>query len=429
MAYKTFDPASADQILLGSAVGAIGDVTGDGVQDYAASAPVADDNVDNSGYVVAFDGATGAVLYRVHNLLPEGSDQFGTSIAGGRDLDSDGVPDFVVGNAFDDTYKGGHTGSVLVVSGATGTPIRKLIDDDGFQSDGLGRSVALIDDLDGDTVADILAGAPYHDHAQGLYNTGVVLAFSGATGDLIGRASFETFNDERPLMGWSLATMPDIDGDGVSDFVAGAREDDEGGVTDAGSVYLISGADMSLIQRVTRPVGQAGEEIGTSVAVVFDLTGDGMPEVVTGAPLHDGIPGNSVGLVVVFALEADCDGDGVSPFGGDCNDGDGSAFGRPGDVEFLVFTDDDNVSWQPPSAPGGTLAGLSYDVLESSDAADFDAAGTCVESDEADTVATISSTPATGATSYYVVRAKNACDVGPAGYDSAAAERPARVCP
>jgi hypothetical protein len=89
-----------------------------------------------------------------------------------------------------------------------------------------------------------------------------------------------------------------------------------------------------------------------------------------------------------------------------------------------------NASWSPPADPGGTVAGLSYDVIRSSDASDFVTAAVCVESNESgNTVATLPATPASGEVLYYLVRAENACDIGPAGFDSDGAERAARQCP
>lgn len=426
LAYKTHDPDALGSSRLGDVVATIGDIDGDGITEYAAAAPASDDfGITDAGRVVAFDGATGAKLYHINNVNPVSGEQFGSSIAGGYDLDADGVPDFVVGTHRDSTRVGTNSGSVLVVSGVDGSVIRKLHDEDGGLSDWLGMSVALIEDLDGDNVGDILAGAPGDD--EGGSGAGAILAFSGATGERFGRASFSEPGN-LPYMGETLAVMPDIDGDGVQDIAAGAPQDDEFD-QDTGSVYLISGADLSLIRRVFRPAGQYRSELGSSLAVSPDITGDGMPEIIAGAPLYDGVQGTSSGLVVVFALEADCDGDGVSPFGGDCDDGNGDAFGRPGDVVSLVFEDKDSVSWQPPSDPGGTVAGLSYDVLESTDPADFSTAATCVETGDTDTTAFVPTVPAQGTATYYLARAQNACDVGPAGYDSAATERTAQACP
>ena len=149
-----------------------------------------------------------------------------------------------------------------------------------------------------------------------------------------------------------------------------------------------------------------------------------------GVPFQDGPEGVRVGQVAVFSFEADCDGDGINLFGGDCDDTDGNASGDPGEVESLLFTDKQTVGWMPPSDPGGTVAGLSYDVIRSSDATDFATGAVCDESDDGtDTAALLTATPAVGDVYYFLVRAQNACGVGPAGFDGSAVERAARDCP
>jgi hypothetical protein len=424
---KTFDPSGESSDRLGSEVASIGDQNGDGRPEYAAAASEANqDGMNDIGRVVVFDGATGDILYRVTNINPRAGDQFGSSIAGGRDLDADGIPDFVVGAALDNTNTGVNAGSVTVFSGATGESIRKLIYADGGISDRLGMSVALIDDLNGDAVADILAGMPEDDDGGG--NAGAVVVFSGANGSLIGKASFDHAGVSEK-MGTSVEAMSDINGDRVADFAAGAPFDDVGG-TDNGSVILISGADLTLIQTLSRNAGEDSSRLGTSVAVSPDLTGDGMPDIVAGVPLQNSPEGvSNFGLVVLFAQEADCDGDGVSPFGGDCDDADGSASGRPGAVEAFTFTDKENASWQPPADPGGTTAGLSYDVIRSGDSTDFDLVGVCVETDDTDTTVFLPDVPVLGDVDYFLVRAENACDIGPAGQRCDLLVRAARSCP
>jgi hypothetical protein len=110
-----------------------------------------------------------------------------------------------------------------------------MIDLDGDTSDELGSSVALIDDLHGDAVADILSGAINDD--TGGTNAGAVLVFSGADGAVIDKAAYAGTSANAHL-GFSIAAAPDIDGDGWADIVAGAEADDEAGA-DAGSVFLI----------------------------------------------------------------------------------------------------------------------------------------------------------------------------------------------
>ena len=322
---KTFDPTGGNGDGLGRTVTAVGDINGDGKSEYAASSPAADfPGLPNTGAVVVFDAATGDVIWRLYDTYPRAHQGIGAALAGGRDLDADGIPDLIVGHPFDDTGGGTQTGSLVVFSLATGEPIRKIIDPDGWLSDQLGTSVALIDDLNGDAVADIVAGAIFDD--DGIANGGAVLVFSGRDGTRLGKAGYpETGTNARA--GTAIAVVPDIDGDGVDDIATGAARDDEG-EPDSGSVLVISGADLSLIARMKLSPGQQAAYLGSSLAVTPDFSGDGMPDIIAGIPWQDLVEGTDVGQVVVFALEADCDGDGVSPFGGDCDDADGDRSAR-----------------------------------------------------------------------------------------------------
>ncbi|HET8946501.1 MAG TPA: immunoglobulin domain-containing protein [Candidatus Polarisedimenticolia bacterium] len=132
---------------------------------------------------------------------------------------------------------------------------------------------------------------------------------------------------------------------------------------------------------------------------------------------------------------ADSDSDGVAD-GCDCAPGDASAWAVPGDAATLNLTHTPpgaggvtSLSWSAP-ATGGTAAGMLYDVVRSSVAADFVAAGICVESDDGpNTVATDASAPAAGGIFFYVVRPQDACGPGVSHRDKDGNPRPARDCP
>jgi hypothetical protein len=111
---------------LGSALDALGDIDGDGVEDLAAGAYAADDGGTSAGEVFIFflrtDGNIKnaqkiSALYgglSTHYSLSSG-DIFGGSVAALGDIDGDGVMDLAVG-AWDTTYNGFPTGAALVVN-------------------------------------------------------------------------------------------------------------------------------------------------------------------------------------------------------------------------------------------------------------------------------------------------------------------------
>jgi len=81
-------------------------------------------------------------------------------------------------------------------------------------------------------------------------------------------------------LGFSLATCPDVDGDGVADLVSGSDECPTAAGKDAGAVFLVSGRTGAVIRRIDGT--EASANLGFSVAVVGDLDGDGAPEIVAG---------------------------------------------------------------------------------------------------------------------------------------------------
>ena len=92
--------------------------------------------------------------------------------------------------------------------------------------------------------------------------------------------------------GYAIADAGDTDGDGVPDIVSGAP-----GVG-RGSAYLYSGATGRLLHTFSR--GRNGDFFGAAVAGAGDVNRDGHAEVLVGAPLNDG-SGPDAGRAYVFS--------------------------------------------------------------------------------------------------------------------------------
>ena len=94
--------------------------------------------------------------------------------------------------------------------------------------------------------------------------------------------------------GYSVAGVGDLDGDKLGEALIGALWDDPS-VTDSGSCWLFSGQ-----KRLTRFVGKSAfDGLGSSVAGVGDVDGDGVPDMAGGAV--QGFPGTRPGFVLVWS--------------------------------------------------------------------------------------------------------------------------------
>src|SRR5215831_16300965 len=78
----------------------------------------------------------------------------------------------------------------------------------------------------------------------------------------------------------SVAGIGDVNGDGIGDLVVGAPGLDK--------VSIISGKDQSVVRTIGDPDGLAGYQFGFSVVAVGDWDGDGVDDFAVGAP---GAPG------------------------------------------------------------------------------------------------------------------------------------------
>ncbi|MCA9772771.1 MAG: FG-GAP repeat protein, partial [Myxococcales bacterium] len=183
----------------------------------------------------------------------------------------------------------------------------------------MGRSVAGSEDIDGDSVPDILAGAPNFSGGAGFVS-GKAYAFSGATGAEIFSIQGEAPEDS---LGLPVSDVPDLDGDAVPDMLVAARFHDGPGGADAGRVYALSGATGAVLY--TLDGASPGAEFGRALSGAGDVDGDGLGDFVvgevgratvfsgaTGAPIFARTGGPSFGFSAAHA--GDVNGDAVPDF-------------------------------------------------------------------------------------------------------------------
>jgi len=137
----------------------------------------------------------------------------------------------------------------------------------------LGQAFDTLPDLDGDGLPELIAGYPGDDTAA--EDAGRVVVFSTAEGSTLYVYDGEQAGDR---IGTSVSDAGDVDADGVEDFMFGSPTANGGN----GAMWLCSGADGSLIhfQRGLR----AGEDYALSMDRAGDVDADGYDDYVIGVP-------------------------------------------------------------------------------------------------------------------------------------------------
>ena len=161
--------------------------------------------------------------------------------------------------------------------------------------DQVGRAVAFLPDVDNDGVEDFVVGAPYDDPALTGEQLGSVALYSGKTG-----AKLRTFVGEHDgcEFGRSLAGVPDVDGDGYWDVLVGSPSYSVA-LSEQGAAYVL-GSNDGLVHR--KYVGASAHEFfGTSVANLGDVDFDGTNDYAVGAPYADVAGFVDSGRVTVYS--------------------------------------------------------------------------------------------------------------------------------
>jgi hypothetical protein len=257
-----------------------GDVNGDGFADVLIGAITGDEADAGAAYLLLgpISGPLDPTDADATWLGSTTLDKAGAAVAGGQDLDGDGLDDFVVG-ARSSGEGGDSSGAVYVASGLrTGTnPLptaaTTLVGED--DSDGAGSGVALASDIDGDGVADVLVAARGRGVVYVLY------------GPLAGRIDLSAADAMLTGAASAVDVAGDIDGDGLDDILAGTTPPRTGGVA-----YLVLGAPRGVwpladtadaVFNGDRDEGVEG--VGEAVAGAGDVDADGTDDLLFGAPV------------------------------------------------------------------------------------------------------------------------------------------------
>lgn len=215
--------------------------------------------------------------------------------------------------------------SILLLAAASSAQ-STLWDVNGAAGISYGQVCDLVGDTNGDGFGEFLVGA-WRDDNGALADAGSVFLYSGADGTLLATIRGSGADDH---MGFGSSAAGDVNGDGFADLCAAADEDNVPNVgANAGSATIVSGFDGSTLYTFTGSA--AGDLFGWSTAAAGDVNGDGRDDVLVSA-LNDVGPGTPTGAGSLTVFSG-ADGSVLWQVFGDVLGGQlGSNVGRVGDV-------------------------------------------------------------------------------------------------
>ncbi|MDQ3019266.1 MAG: FG-GAP-like repeat-containing protein [Bacteroidota bacterium] len=269
----------------GFSVSTAGDVNGDGFSDVIVGA-WKHNNITGRAYVF-YGGSPMDNIADVTLTGASGGIRFGYSVSSAGDVNGDGYSDVIVGAHAYSSF----TGRAYVYYG--GSSMNQDADvtmtgDTTFND--FGRSVSTAGDVNGDGFSDVIVGAWNYDVYRGRAYVYYGSSSMNNVADVI-----MTGESASVGFGFSVSTAGDVNGDGYSDVIAGARNYNNY----TGRSYIFyGGSSMNNVADVTMTGEVTFDDFGFSVSTAGDVNGDGFADVIVSAWLHG--PPNSTGRVYIF---------------------------------------------------------------------------------------------------------------------------------
>lgn len=304
--------------VFGCSVAWIGDVNGDGYDDFLIGA-FRFPEIASYGKAYLYFG--GPSLDEVADLVipaPAGNTAwFGVSVASAGDFNGDSYPDFIVG-----AQQSGTEGKAFIFHGGPSldaTPDLTLVGETTGALTAFGQSVAPAGDVNGDGFGDVIVGAPLYGNRPGR----AYVFFGGAAPDAVPDRVFTgaVFNEQ---LGSVVGGAGDLNGDGHPDVFASAPGNSTGALG-AGAIYVWFGGPAFDSTPDLTLLGSAVNEGLMFAANAGDINDDGFSDLIGagrsrvrvwfGGPSPNAVADLAFGRTFATVSGAgDVNGDGIDDF-------------------------------------------------------------------------------------------------------------------